>query len=317
MTSYDVVVVIPCHNAAATLDLQLEALARQESTPPFEVVVVDNRSTDRLADCLERWLGRTPGLRSVDANAAAGAGYARNVGVAASDAAMLLFCDADDVVGPDWVAAGAAALGKTEVACGADVTLPSSAFVDVDRIWAGHLVALPGGPVQPRREPAPYPIVLGGNLAIRRSAYAAVGGYDPTMVTGNEDNDLAIRLERNDFLIARAPGMRLAIRARGDLRSVYRRARVAGRGHQQLVARHQLQATSPHLRGQAWRADLPRTALAAARMLGRPAARRDWAVIATRLGVAQGLWEGEFLVRTGRFPAGGPTSRPLHEGEHR
>ena len=39
-------VVIPAWNAAATLEVQLEALARQVVEAPWEVVVVDNASVD-------------------------------------------------------------------------------------------------------------------------------------------------------------------------------------------------------------------------------------------------------------------------------
>lgn len=34
-------VIVPCHNGASTLGIQLEALASQVGAPPFEVIVVD------------------------------------------------------------------------------------------------------------------------------------------------------------------------------------------------------------------------------------------------------------------------------------
>ena len=48
-------VVIPCHDAAGLLSLQLAALAGQEEAPDFEVVVVDDRSTDDLAVFADRF----------------------------------------------------------------------------------------------------------------------------------------------------------------------------------------------------------------------------------------------------------------------
>lgn len=47
----EISVVIPAHNAAATIGVQLAALAEQQTNHPFEVIVVDNRSSDDTA----RW----------------------------------------------------------------------------------------------------------------------------------------------------------------------------------------------------------------------------------------------------------------------
>ncbi|NHN56569.1 glycosyltransferase [Calidifontibacter sp. DB0510] len=297
---HQVSVIVPCHDATATLPLQLEALARQEGAPDFEVVLVDNRSRDALTGLAAQWQARVPGLQVVAATARAGAGYARNVGVAKSSGERLLFCDADDVVARDWVAAGAAALDEVELACGMDVTLADREFTTVEQVWRTRLDSLPGGRLQRAAGPTAYPIVLGGNLAIRRETYCAIGGFDASLVRGNEDNDFAVRAQQHGFLIHRAPAMRIAIRQRADLRSSFRRARLAGRGHIELCDRHGLRDTSPHLRGQAWRLDLPRAAAAGALMWRRPGAQRDWHAVAVRLGVGLGLWEGDIRALTRR-----------------
>lgn len=312
----DVSVVIPCHNAARTIGLQLEALARQESATGFEVIVVDNLCTDTSLEEVERWRSGLAGLRVVRAPELPGAGYARNVGVAAARGDKLLFCDADDLVAPDWVDAGAAALDRVELACGVDVTLPDEAFDEVDRLWAEHFAAPTASELQLRETPSDYPILLGGNLAVRRATYLELGGYDASMRSGNEDNDLAVRSERAGHLIHRAPAMRIAIRERADLRGFYRRARVAGRGHVQLVDRHDLRDSSPYLRAGTWRYDLPRALGAAAVMTTRPTARRDWPAVATRVGAAVGLWEGHWLARRSGFEAPDP-GRGLRAGEQR
>lgn len=302
----EVSVVVPCHDAARTLGLQLAALAGQRTTVDHEVIVVDNRSIDQSVDVVHEWQSRLPALRLESAPERAGAGYARNVGVAVAHGSKVLFCDADDVVAPDWIAAGAAALDRVELACGVDITLPDAAFTDVDAIWTQHFPAEGRGDVEKRHAPSAYPILLGGNLAVRKDTYLELGGYDVSMTLGNEDNDLAVRSERAGHLVHRAPAMRIAIRQRADLRGFYRRARVAGRGHVQLCERHDLYAVSPHLRGNAWRLDLPRSLGAAAVMMSRPEPQRDWPAVATRVGAAIGLWEGRVDSLHRRFPAPAP-----------
>ena len=88
------------------------------NAPCFEVVVVDNRSTDGSRGIAERWRPRIPGLRVVDAPSRAGAAHARNVGVAAARGSSILFCDVDDVVSETWVADMSEALLTVDVASG-------------------------------------------------------------------------------------------------------------------------------------------------------------------------------------------------------
>lgn len=302
MTTPDVSVIIPCHDAAATLPLQLEALARQQDAALFEVVVVDNRSGDDPAAVVAAWQDRLPALRIVPAAEFAGAAYARNIGVAASSAEHLLFCDADDVVARDWVRAGHEALAQVEIACGSDVVLADVEFTTVDAVWADHLDALPGGPVEIRTAAVDYPILLGGNFAIRRATLLALGGFDAALVSGNEDNDLAVRAECAGHLISRAPAMRAALRERRGVRALFSRSRVAARGHIELCDRHDLWTVSPHLRGHAWRLDIVRAGAASVRMLTRTA-DCDWRALAGRWGVAIGFWEGDLRRRIPRRSA--------------
>ena len=64
-TAPSVSVVIPVYNGARTLPLQLEALRTQVGAPPFEVIVVDNRSTDDLQGAMRPFMESGPSLRVV------------------------------------------------------------------------------------------------------------------------------------------------------------------------------------------------------------------------------------------------------------
>src|SRR5437763_781538 len=111
-------VVIPCLNAAATLGVQLAALAAQGWEGDWEVVVADNGSTDGSQAVAESYRSRLRGLKLVDASDRRGQAHARNLGAAAATGDAYFFCDADDEVAPGWLAALAGEIAKHDfVAC--------------------------------------------------------------------------------------------------------------------------------------------------------------------------------------------------------
>ena len=119
-------VVLPAHNAAATIGQQLEALADQEGAPSFETIVVANRCTDDTTTIAKSFSSRLPDLSVLIAGDLASASYARNVGAAHARGNVVLFCDADDEVQPDWVAAMTEALEVHDVVGGAIVPMDGS-----------------------------------------------------------------------------------------------------------------------------------------------------------------------------------------------
>jgi glycosyltransferase involved in cell wall biosynthesis len=74
-------VLLPCYNAAATLDEAVESILRQ-TLSNLELVAVDDGSTDATADCLRSWSGRDARVR-VLGQAHAGIIPALNLGLAA------------------------------------------------------------------------------------------------------------------------------------------------------------------------------------------------------------------------------------------
>src|SRR4051812_37521166 len=110
----DLSVVIAARDAESTLGEQLRALEAQEWDGTWEVLVVDNGSTDGTVDVVRRAATGWPALRLVPATNGVGPAYARNVGARAAAGRSLAFCDADDVVAPGWVVAVGAALRREE-----------------------------------------------------------------------------------------------------------------------------------------------------------------------------------------------------------
>jgi glycosyltransferase involved in cell wall biosynthesis len=125
-------------NAEATLPRTLEALARQNFDGSYEVVVVDDGSSDRSVQ-----LARAADGVTVIEQAGAGPGSARNRGVDASSGAALAFCDADCYPTPGWLRAGVAALRSADLVQGQVLPDPSAELGPFDRtLWVTYEVGL-------------------------------------------------------------------------------------------------------------------------------------------------------------------------------
>src|ERR1051326_914422 len=130
-------VIIPCLNAASTIGDQLESFATQYWSKPWELIIVNNGSTDGTLDVVERYMERIPNLRVSDASARRGRPFARNAGIEAAQGESVAFTDADDVVSDGYVAAIGEALETHEfVACRVDTNKLNPAWLAAARNFA-------------------------------------------------------------------------------------------------------------------------------------------------------------------------------------
>ncbi len=266
-------VIVPVRDGGLWLAEQLAALASQQCPDPWEVVVADNGSSDGSAELARRWADEHPGFHVVDASERRGPSAARNAGARAASGEMLAFCDADDVVQPGWLAACAAALAGADAVAG---------YFD---FWS-----LNGGRPAPAqaastRQLGFLPAALGANLAVRRRAFDAVGGFAEELATG-EDIDLSWRLQLAGFRFAEAPSAVVAKRELTQFDQVFRHARTYGRCGPVLFRRYRSEGARRDLTGalRAWA-----WVVVALPTLLRPARRATWArSAAVRLGRLEG-----------------------------
>src|SRR5262245_23694357 len=99
----EVSVVIPTHNRLEVLAEVLQALEFQYAAPAFEVVVVDDGSTDGTGEWLRSRTFQVPLRAIVQENH--GPAAARNTGVAAASGRWVAFLGDDTVPSPGWLAA--------------------------------------------------------------------------------------------------------------------------------------------------------------------------------------------------------------------
>ncbi len=219
------------------MDAQLAALAAQTRRAD-QLVVVNNGSAGVADAVVDRWRAALPELELVEDRTLAVCGHARNVGAAHADRPGLLFLDDDDVVSPDYVAAMGEALDQAELA---------AARIDVERLNPAGL-AQHWGAMQvdgPMTYHDFLPWVIGGALGVRRETFEKIGGFDVSLVVG-EDTDLCWRAEMDlGARIAFAPDAVMYYRLRTGPRAAFRQARQWARWEAELYRRYEPHGLRP------------------------------------------------------------------------
>lgn len=209
-------VIIACFNAEKTLAVQLEALANQEWSEPWEVIISDNGSTDESVKIAQQYKERLPNLRIVDSSDRQGASYARNVGVLNATGEAVAFCDADDEVAPGWVAAMGKALSEYDFVTGRVELQKLNRPEVIDPTW----VQLEGiGMTFPRY----LPFALGCNIGIKCLLHHTVAGFDESFPFA-DDVDYSWRVQLAGAKLHYVPDALVHYRLRDSLWGLFCRA---------------------------------------------------------------------------------------------
>lgn len=182
-------VVVPTRNRAAQAEACLGALARQSMDHgSFEVVVVDDGSDSPLAFDEGRWSTAFP--LTVIRQENSGPAGARNRGVMACRGDIVAFTDDDCRPEPRWLETLVAAVRANADALvgGSTVNgLPESLFAEssqliIDLVYE-HANAIRGS----------ARFFASNNMACRKEAFLAIGGFDPAMRPASEDREFCDR----------------------------------------------------------------------------------------------------------------------------
>ncbi len=177
-------VIIPVHNGEATIGRCLEAVFASRYAR-FEVIVVDDRSTDDSPDII----GRYP-CRLVRLKAHAGASAARNAGARQSMGDYLFFIDADCVLREDTLSRVNSALAGagSAVVGGTYTTLPfDSGFFSVFQSVFIHYS-------ETKRIPPDY--IATHALAVQAGLFRRTGGFTEEFLPILEDVEFSHRLRK-------------------------------------------------------------------------------------------------------------------------
>jgi GT2 family glycosyltransferase len=204
-------VVVCTHNGEATLPACLEGLA-QLDYPAFEVIVVDDGSTDGTAEVAERHDAR------LVKTSHEGLGAARNAGLAAATGAIVAYIDDDACPDSDWLRYLATAFMESSHAGIGGPNIPPG-----DRgLVASCVASAPGGPVHVLLTDREAEHIPGCNMAFRRELLQEVGGFDPQFRSAGDDVDTCWRLQDAGHTVGFSAGAVVYHRPRESIRAYLR-----------------------------------------------------------------------------------------------
>ncbi len=182
-------VVIPARNEADHIGVCLESLTCQVGAPDFEVIVVDNGSTDATAELASRFAKRL-GLKILS-QPQLGRGAARAMGFQAARGDIILSTDADTVVPPDWVAILSQTLARSPAAA----VTGTCKITDCRPLTNWGFNWFQPNAMRVYRLIFGHYWLTGSNFAVKVQAYRQSGGFDPK-VRDLEDIELGFRLAK-------------------------------------------------------------------------------------------------------------------------
>jgi len=190
-------VVVPAFNVADYIPQLLRSLGAQTLTP-FEAIVVDDGSTDRTREVVESFADERISLIQQPNQ---GVSVARNMGLAATQGAFVMFLDGDDLLHPRALERLSEALQRDARAAGAYGT-----FIKIRE----------SGDPQPRQKPLErqrYPsgdilasvieqgiFANGGHVLLRRDVAMAIGGFNPTLSLSEDWEFFCRAAAQGDFV---------------------------------------------------------------------------------------------------------------------
>ena len=178
-------VVVCSYNGARTIGDTMEGL-RHLAYPDFEVIVINDGSTDRTPEIVALY----PGVRLIS-TANRGLSAARNTGWQQARGEIVAYIDDDAYPDPHWLQyiAWRFMTGDWVGVGGPNIAPPGDGPI------ADCVANAPGGPVQVLLSDTEAEHVPGCNMAFRREALAAIDGFDERYRAAGDDVDLCWRLQ--------------------------------------------------------------------------------------------------------------------------
>ena len=211
-------VIVCSYNGARCIRECLDGLQRVEYSD-FEVIVVDDGSTDRTAEIAQAFPFRL--IRTENR----GLSSARNTGLEAATGEIVAYIDDDARPDPHWLSYLAATFMSTRHAAvgGPNLAPPGYGLV------AECVANAPGGPAHVLISDREAEHIPGCNMAVRRACLETIGGFDPEFRVAGDDVDMCWRLQARGWTIGFSAAAVVWHRRRDSVRAYWRQQQGYGR----------------------------------------------------------------------------------------
>ena len=212
-------VVVCTYNGSRTLQDTIDGL-KQLEYPNFEVIIVDNGSTDGLTS----EIAQKSGFRVVQ-TPPTGLSAARNTGLKESCGEIVAYIDDDARPDPHWLHYLANSFMTSEHSgIGGPNLQPQG-----DGLIAECVANSPGGPVHIMLTDEIAEHIPGCNMAFRKAQLEAIGGFDPQFRVAGDDVDVCWRLQAQGWTIGFSPAALVWHHRRNSISAYIRQQRGYGR----------------------------------------------------------------------------------------
>jgi len=211
-------VVVCTFNGSRTIDECLLHLTRL-NYPNYEVIVVDDGSTDNTPKIVRRYPVRS--IRTENRGLSA----ARNTGCELARGEIVVYIDDDAYPDPDWLDYYHDAFERSSHAM---IGGPNLVPLD-DPAVAQCVGRAPGGPAHVLLTDTLAEHVPGCNMGFRKSCLQAVGGFDPVFRVAGDDVDVCWRIQEKGWTIGFAPSAVVWHHRRPSIKAYWKQQRGYGK----------------------------------------------------------------------------------------
>jgi len=221
-------VVVCSYNSERTMEPCLASLAALDYSD-YEVIVVNDGSTDRTLAIAEGF----PFCRIIS-QPNKGLSVARNVGAEAATGEIVAYTDSDCVADPDWLTYLVAKMETGNLAaCGGPNFPPPE-----DSLVPAAVAVSPGGPTHVLISDEVAEHIAGCNMAFRRDALMALGGFDPIYRAAGDDVDICWRFQDAGHAIGFSAAAVVWHFRRNTVRAYINQQRGYGKAEALVYAKH-------------------------------------------------------------------------------
>lgn len=222
-------VIVCTRNGHERISGCLRAIAAM-TEPAFEIIVVDDGSSDGTADLVAEHFPHVELIRL----APCGLSAARNAGAAAAKGSVLAFTDDDCEPDIEWLSRlrRCYATGRYAAVGGPNLPPPARSATEA------AVSAAPGAPTHVMLDDVEAEHLPGCNLTVTKEAFEAIGGFDTQFKTAGDDVDFCWRLRDAGYRLGFAPGAFVWHWRRPSLSGYLRQQQGYGRAEKLLLAKH-------------------------------------------------------------------------------